>query len=136
VSASRSLLHQARSRCRSVMHLWGAWCMRGQAIRSDPDAGYDGCVRARKRRGEPNTTASRGRRRARHAFESALEMTASHSLVTADSGAPSEIQRIGMSSLADPSAGRKRCDRPAPLTPPPPLRGSPLQLEPDSLGRV
>jgi hypothetical protein len=42
VSASRSLLHQARSRYRSVMHLWGAWCMRGRAIRSDPDAGYDG----------------------------------------------------------------------------------------------
>ncbi len=42
VSASRSLLHDIRSRYRSVTHLWTAWCIRGRAIRSDPDVGCEG----------------------------------------------------------------------------------------------
>jgi len=41
-SASRSLLHEIRRRYRSVLHLWGAWCIRGREIRSEPDVGYEG----------------------------------------------------------------------------------------------
>jgi hypothetical protein len=42
VSASRSLLHDVRSRYRSVAHLWAAWCIRGRKMQSDPDVHYEG----------------------------------------------------------------------------------------------
>jgi hypothetical protein len=42
VPGSRTSLYEARRRCGTVSHLWGAWAIRGETIRSDPDVGYEG----------------------------------------------------------------------------------------------
>lgn len=41
MSGSRSSLYTSRSLCISVAHLWGAWCIRGRRIDSDPAVGYE-----------------------------------------------------------------------------------------------
>ncbi len=42
VPGSRSSLYKARSRYRSVAHLWGAWSIRERRFQSDPSVGYEG----------------------------------------------------------------------------------------------
>jgi hypothetical protein len=42
VPGSRSSLYEARSRYRSVAHLWAAWSIRESRFQTDPSVGYEG----------------------------------------------------------------------------------------------